>query len=171
MSRSSPAIVVERSAEARPASDGVERISPANETGHVREAILPAAARDNYHAYLSGHAGVVCSTGVVESEQSWWEPAVASPNGAGARSSYTAPRGPARRTTVLGSVAAVAVGLSCSPLPNTCEELGTSAAPDAAAARSASRHARKHPWRGPSCASPPCTARTRRGREACARPR
>ena len=36
--------------------------------------------------------------------------------------------------TVLGSVAAVSVGLSCAPLPDTCEELGTCAAPDAAAA-------------------------------------
>ena len=50
------------------------------------------------------------------------------------RAPHRACGGLARLTTVLGSVASVAWGWSCGPLPDTCVELGTCVAPDAAAA-------------------------------------
>jgi hypothetical protein len=51
------------------------------------------------------------------------------------RAEHRPPGRPARLTPVLGSLAAVAWGLSCAPLPDTCEELGTCGAPDATAER------------------------------------
>jgi hypothetical protein len=59
----------------RVGSGGAGFSFPCDEAGHVNQPTLPPAARDNYRACLEGRGCIVCQ-GVVETEHSWWEPAV-----------------------------------------------------------------------------------------------